>query len=146
MAATLLVTRRPLRGTGWLLFRSLLPAWRFFEDVESTADLYFRVAQAGSADYGDWQIALPAPARGVGALLLNARGNLALATHSLVEQLLAELDGCTVDAAPSLTSYRLVQELVKQRLRESGAADSSRYQFRLDSDGALAFVSEGHAL
>ena len=84
--------------------------------------------------------------RGASALLVNPRGNLALAAQSLVEQLLAELDGCSVEAAPSLTSYRLVQELVKQRLREEGATAASRYQLRLDSDGVEAFVSGGHVL
>lgn len=135
-----------MRGTAWQLLQSLLPAWRFFEDVESTADLYYRSAAGSAGDYGPWQSALRPPPRGALALLFNPRGNLALAEQSLVEQLLAELDGCPLAEAPSLVPYRLVQQLVKQRLRSQGVTAPGRYQFRLDADAEEAFVSEGHSL
>ena len=144
MSATLWVTRRPVQGPGWLLLRSLVPAWRFFEDVESTADLHYRFASPETGAYGEWQLATVSPARGSLALLLNARGNLALAEQSLVEQLLAEIDGCPIERVTSLVPYCLAQELVKARLRERGVAAHVPYQLRLDADGIEVFVSEEH--
>ena len=146
LGVTLLVTRRSVHGTGWLLLRSVFPAWRFFEDVESTTDLYYRSAEGLSDPYGPWRHARSSPCLGAASVFFNPEGNLALAEQSLVEQLLADLDGCAVERATSLVPYRLVQELVKRRLREDGLSSPARYQFRLDADGEEAFVSDGHSL
>ncbi len=146
LLATALVSRRPLSGAAWLLLRSVVPAWRFFEDVEATTELYIRVAPEEADDFGPWQAALTAPPHRWTRLIFNPAGNLALAEQSLVEALSSELDGCAFERVTELVAYRLVQELVKQRLRERGAEGGGRYQFRLDVDGAEAFVSEGHAL
>lgn len=136
-------SRRPLRGKAWQLLRSLLPSWRFFEDVEPGPELSFRVVTAG-AEPGPWRAALTPG----GALfpLLNAHGNLHLAEQSLVEQLEAELDGAELEGAPQLVPYRLVQRLVEARLRASeGAERGVRYQFRI-GDAENGFVSREHSL
>jgi hypothetical protein len=140
---TLRLSRRPLRGKTWLLLRSLLPSWRFFEDVEPGPELSFRVVTAG-AEPGPWRAAL-APRSSV-LPLVNARGNLHLAEQSLVEQLEAELDGVELERAPELVPYRLVQRLVEARLREAGGVEAGvRYQFRI-GDAESGFVSAEHAL
>lgn len=141
---TLRLSRRPLRSKTWILLRSLLPSWRFFEDVEPGPALSFRVASS-NGDYGTWHDAIETRA-GVGALLFNAQGNLRLSYQSLVEQLEAELDGVERAAAPALVPYRLVQRLVERRAQQQGAErGASRYQFRI-GDAEDGFVSEEHAL
>lgn len=129
-------SRRPLRGRTWSLLRSLLPSWRFFEDVEPGPELFFCVVKDGRD--GAWQPALVPPTRR--GLFFNAEGNSYLARQSLVEQLLSELDGVAVDAAPRLTSYQLVQRIVLERLPEQ-----ARYRFRLTTSDAVDFESEEHA-
>lgn len=140
------LSRRPLAGRTWLLLRSLFPSWRFFEDVEPGPQLSFRALQLGR-EPGPWQPALGAPPRP--GFLLSAPGNLHLARQSLVEQLWSELDGVTVEGASGLTSYRLVQRLVVERMRELGlASPGARYQFRLTTSKAPAevdFESDEHA-
>lgn len=121
---TLRLSRRPVQSKAWQLLRSLLPSWRFFEDVEPGPELSFRVLPEG-----DWLPAIvPAGTRG---FFLNARGNLSLLQQSLAEQLLAELDGVEVSQAPSLVAYRLVQRLIESRVRGLGLATAARYVFRL---------------
>ncbi len=138
-------SRQPLAGRTWQLLRSLLPSWRFFEDVAPGPELSFRVVVDGEQT-GPWRSAIaPAPPR---AFFLNAQGNLRLAQQSLVEQLWSELDGVTVDAATELVSYRLVQRLVVERMRELGlAAPRACYRFRLaisDSPADVGFESDEH--
>jgi len=122
------------------LLRSLLPSWRFFEDVEPGPELSFRVLPEG-----DWLPAIvPATTRG---FFLNARGNLSLLQQSLAEQLLTDLDGVEVSRAPSLVSYQLVQRLIEARVRALGFSSASRYVFRLRFDAEeSAYESEEHAL
>ncbi|HVY32336.1 MAG TPA: hypothetical protein VHB79_37625 [Polyangiaceae bacterium] len=140
---TLSLSRRPLRSKAWVLLRSLLPSWRFFEDVEPGPELLCRVALPGG-EYGAWQGVLQARAASRG-LVLNAAGNLQLAYQSLVEQLESELDGVERGVAPTLVPYRLVQRLVEQRLRSSGNGVGTRYQFCI-GDAGEGYVSEEHAL
>lgn len=125
-------SRQPLTGRTWVLLRSLLPSWRFFEDVEPGPELQFCVARAGD---DAWQPVLVPPRRR--GFFLNASGNLYLAQQSLVEQLWSELDGATLDEAKQLTSYRLVQRLVTERAKE-------RYRFRLVTGSEVDFESEEH--
>lgn len=138
-------SRRPLTGRAWVLLRSLLPSWRFFEDVEPGPELSFCVVEAGRD--GPWRPALVPPGRR--GFFLNAQGNLYLLQQSLVEQLWSELDGVEVDAAPRLTSYQLVQRLLVERMRQLGqATPGSRYRFRLASSEApsdVDFESGEHA-
>jgi hypothetical protein len=137
-------SRKPLRSKTWVLLRSLLPSWRFFEDVEPGPELSFRVVLNG-AEPGPWRAALTPP-HGSSLPLVNARGNLHLAAQSLVEQLEAELDGVELELAPQLVPYRLVQRLVEMQLRRVGLGESgTRYQFRI-GDAENGFVSAEHAL
>ncbi len=152
LAALLLVTlrlsRRPLPGKTWLLLRCLFPSWRFFEGIEPGASLTFRVAALGGS-FGPWQEALPPPSLGAFSVVLNASGNLTLASQSIVEQLLDELDGTPNDTAKELVAYRLVQRLVETRMTEVGVRSAQpRYQFRIApalAAEAAFFVSDEHA-
>lgn len=141
------LSRRVVRARSWALFRCLVPAWRFFEQIEPVPWLHYRVATRGD-DWSDWRDALTAPARTPGSLLLNAAGNLHLAQQSLIEHLVAELeDAAELGRAPDeLVSYRLVCALVEQSVRAALPAGALlRYQFRLaEAGGATLFASLVH--
>jgi hypothetical protein len=126
--------RRVVPARSLALFRSLVPAWRFFEEIDPVPTLRYRVAPHGD-DWGDWQEALVAPPRTPTSLLLNAAGNLHLACQSLVEHLVADLDEASElgRAEDELVSYRLVCALVEQRVHAALPSSSTvRFQFRLD--------------
>lgn len=142
------------------LLRVLLPSWRFFDDSSSGPRLFFRTRGAAGDAFGEWRELDPRPARrarGLGALVLNPRGNLALAHHTLLEHLLddlASLDPAHIDAVESLVSYRLVQRLVRSHGLDAHGlhAGVSAFQFklRLESDEAEApsldvLISSVHA-
>jgi hypothetical protein len=141
--------RRLVAAPGLALFRSLLPSWRFFEQIEPVPALHHRVAPGGE-DWGDWQETLTVPERTASSLWLNAAGNLHFACQSLGEHLLAELGEAPAlaEAEHELVSYHLVRVLVE--LRASAALRSSpalRYQFRLvggEPEAAPLFVSRVH--
>ncbi len=129
--------RRVVPARSLALFRSLVPSWRFFEEIDPVPALRFRVAPHGD-DWGDWQDALVAPARTAASLVLNPAGNLHLACQSLVEHLVADLDDATElgrGLEHELVSYRLVCALIEERVRRGRLPSSCsplRYQFCLD--------------
>ena len=131
LAALALLVRLPrseVRAPRLALFRSLFPAWRFFEALDPGPLLCYRVALPDGSRSA-WLPALPPPEPH--RLLLDARGNLRLACQSLVEQFAAELDAGP--AVPEqLVSYWLVDALVQNRVALAHA-DAERYQFRLSA-------------
>jgi len=143
--------RRELRSEGLSLLRSLFPAWRFFEEIAEIPVLSHRVIAQDAAP-GPWRCTLHAPARSAGMLFLYAAGNLHLAQQSLVEHLLAlrqEQPGG--DDLSSTTSYRLVQALVLQQIRNEHPEVTGQYQFRLcergqPDDVPPLLLSQSHTL
>jgi hypothetical protein len=141
--------RRVVPARSLMLLRCLVPAWRFFEEIEPVPSLRYRVAPHGD-DWSDWLDALAVPARTPGSLLLNAAGNLHLACQSLVEHLVDDLEDTSERdrAEHELVSYRLVCSLIEQQVR--AALPSSvllRYQFCLaeaERGEAPLFVSRVH--
>jgi hypothetical protein len=126
--------RRAVPARSLALFRSLVPAWRFFEEIDPVPTLRYRVAPHGD-DWGDWQDVLVVPPRTPMSLCLNAAGNLHLACQSLVEHLVSDLEESSEldPARDELVSYRLVCALVEQRARAAlPSSSTSRFQFRLD--------------
>jgi len=134
------LARRGLRARGVVLFRCLVPSWRFFDQVEPMPALRYRVAPHGG-DWGDWREALTAPRRTRSSLWLNAAGNLHLAQQSLIEHLVADLEGAAESgAAPhELVSYRLVCALVEQRVRATLRGEPAR---EAGSAGPVSMSSE----
>jgi hypothetical protein len=112
----------------------LLPSWRFFDDAAGSPTLWVRCAASGE-ELGPWRTPSRSVSRGPGSLFVNARGNLALAHHSLLEHLLsdvADLDerleaSAAAATVEQLVSYRLVTRLAKAQL----PADAVRFQFKL---------------
>lgn len=142
--------RHELRGSALTLLRSLLPSWRFFEEIVAVPVLNHRLIDAAGA-LGPWQQTLSPPRRHPGMWGLHAAGNLYLAYQSLVEQLAEELEDPAEGGELSRTvSYQLVQALVRRQLASQGASTGvpSHYQFCLIDGRAAAplWVSQVHAL
>jgi hypothetical protein len=145
LLCTLSLSRRPLQGTTWLLLRSLLPSWRFFEDIELGPELTFCLCPVGG-EPGPWLRALAPPPRRLLGLLSNPDGNTHLALRSVVDQLWSELDGTPADEAERLVPYRLVMRLVELRARELHPSAGAHYRFRLSEGAESEFVSPEHPL
>jgi hypothetical protein len=125
--------RRVVPARRWALFRSLLPAWRFFERVEPMPGLHYRFAPHGD-DWSDWRDALTVSPRTLSSLWLNAAHNLHLAQESLIEHLASDLEEAAErdPARDELVSYRLVCAWVEQCVRAPlPPSPALRYQFRL---------------
>ena len=146
LLALVLAKRRPARAPAWTLLRALFPSWRFFENISPAPLLSYRVARAHE-EFGAWQTALPPVPRTPLSLVLNPRGNLHLASRSLVERFLDDLESMAPEEAAESVSYQLVQRLVQSELGTSAPAEDRRYQFKLtlpdESEGDV-FVSAVH--
>jgi hypothetical protein len=142
--ALALLPRRDVRAPALSLFRSVFPAWRFFEEIAPAPRLSARIAHADR--FGVWHdIPLALPARTPRSLVLDAPVNLALALQALVERLASDCDpqveGETLERS---VSYQLVQALVRARLPEAERTAGARYQFRLTSDEGEILLSALH--
>jgi hypothetical protein len=128
---------RALPGRGWMLVRALFPSWRFFEELGQVPMLRYRVSDGEQGGWSEWKAALPPVPRGLGSLFLNARGNLRMASNSLVEQLvsdLAEVDDTDegLRRFEASVSYELVTRLVRARIRAlEPDAHAGRFQFKV---------------
>jgi hypothetical protein len=151
LGLVVMLPRTEVPSQAFALLRVFFPAWRFFEEIAPSPVLSHRVALPGQAP-GPWVLSLSSPRRGIGALWLNAAGNLHLAEKALVERLYAEIEPVPpgVLGVTQTVSYQLVQTLVARRVRTGlppGAAAS--YQFRLndfDERETELFVSGVHPL
>lgn len=117
--------------------RALLPSWRFFDEIDPAPKLFYRTAEA-STPLDAWLPLTFRPARRWSGLVFNPEGNLALARHALLEQLLddiAEPEVSDASAVEGLTSYALVTQLVRERLRRP--APSARAVFAPEREPAI---------
>ncbi len=105
--------------------RALLPSWRFF--ARATVSPQLLVRRVG----GEWQ-PVATPRRGPLGWLFAPASNLALAYHSTVEHLVAEvdeLDPATDHDAPAITGL-VTYQLVTVVARESVTAEG-RWQWKI---------------
>jgi hypothetical protein len=127
---TVLVPRAASAHRALRPLRSLFPSWRFFDAIEDTNIMYAREVSEHGAP-GPWQPLVPAPPRTLLSLIYTPRGNLLLACHAVVDQLVDELEEAgelTRDEVEALVSYQLLGGVV----RVIGPA-WPRYQLRLVS-------------
>ena len=102
--------------------RALLPSWRFFDEIDPAPKLYYRACHEAEALPGAWLPLAFRPARSWTGLAFTPDGNLALARHAVLEQLLgdvAEPEVNDASAVEGLTSYALVTQLVCEQLQHS---------------------------
>ena len=115
------------------LVRALVPSFRFFDNAAPVPVLLVRTASSVDA-WGAFRAVLPPPRRTLSTLFVNARGNLRLAYYGLLEQLVADLNHIPDDdseAARTLVSYRLVQDLARECVLADLAEGTVYFQFKL---------------
>jgi hypothetical protein len=122
--------RRHVPSHTLALFRVLLPSWRFFEEIAPAPHLLCRFG-SDHGDLGPWQVLLQSRSRTPLNLMLNARGNLRLACHSVLEHLQDDLETLPADRDPTdLVAYQLVRNIVLDELAaRPEARDAPRFQF-----------------
>ena len=88
LAIVTLLARRTVASPWLRRLRALLPSWRFFDRAVASPALWVRQVDDGGD--GAWRPIAAPPRRWSGWAFAPA-GNLALAYHAIVEQLVAEL-------------------------------------------------------
>lgn len=146
LAILVIAARRSRRAAGGVVLarlRVLVPAWRLFDRATASPRLFVRSAARDDA-LGGWTAIDAAPRRWASWAFAPA-GNLALAYHSVVEQLVAalgELGEASSDTDPAVTGlveYELVTAIARAHvpaaLRDQAGA---RFQWKVtvpdDSD------------
>lgn len=123
------VPRRESNSPTLRLFRALFPSWRFFDRTGEVPRLEARRTQDSTPQ---WKEVIPPRPRPLTAWVFNPAGNRDFALHTLVGQLVSDLQD-TPDATPeailTTVSYTLVKNLVESRMPMM--ADGEEYQFRL---------------
>ena len=92
-------------------FKPLFPSWKFFDESTDTPVLLYKYL-----DETDWKIVFPPPPKRWFTLLWNPRGNLYLAYHSHMQQLLGDLsafDENKLDQFHHHISYKITVNFVK---------------------------------
>ena len=138
VAAAILVlvvlrSRRTVASPVLARLRVLLPAWRFFDRAEPAPVLLVRIAGAA------WT-PLAAGPRGLTTWAFAPRGNLALAYHAAVAQLVAEVDELDAelpDDAPAITGL-VAYELVTRIAHEAAGGQPCAWKIVVDGGDYLA--------
>jgi hypothetical protein len=133
LAASIFGPRRAAKSKAWLLLRALFPSWRFFEDVGTSGELFYRIQRS---EPEPWTPAIDPSERRLGNLFQNPHGNLRFAQQSLIDQLLQELELSTPIEAT--VPHQLVCNLIRERIQRLGSSRlEDRFEFRI--------LSESHA-
>jgi hypothetical protein len=128
--------------------RVLLPSWRFFDGLGTAPELLMRVGPSVSS-FGPWQFVITVPPRRWRTLVWNPEGQLALASHALLERLQHELEEQPGTPPATLVAYQLVLNLVLSDV--PAAAHGGVMQFQLlvrdtpDAPPTLLHESVPHA-
>ena len=97
LAVVTLLARRTVASPLLGRLRALWPSWRFFDRAVAGPELWIRLAGAADRDAA-WR-PIASPARPWTRWAFAPAGNLALAYHAIVEQLVAELGEFELEAA-----------------------------------------------
>lgn len=120
LAVFSLARRSQLRSRALFLFRAFFPSWRFFEDLGDAPNVFFRLHSENN-EPGEWQPCLEKIPRRWFHLFFNPDGNRLLACSSAVQLLLADIeeaDETDPGALETTVSYRVIQDLVRYRIRQ----------------------------
>jgi hypothetical protein len=107
------------------LFKALFPSWKFFDESADTPVLLFRLVNEE-----EWRICVPHPQKHWYHLFYNPEGNLYLAYHSHIQQLLGELTNASELESQRFhehISYNICEHFVRSR------SLSSDFQFKISN-------------
>jgi len=94
-------------------FKPLFPSWKFFDESTDTPVLLYKYVEES-----EWKIAMPVPARRWFNFLWNPSGNLYLAYHSHMQQLMGDLthfDDNKLHEFHEHISYQITENFLKQK-------------------------------
>jgi hypothetical protein len=141
------LSRNALASRRLAYFRVLFPSWRFFDELGGVPSLFYRTVQNG--EMGPWQDCLPNQSRNAFSFLLNPTGNLRMASLSLVEQLVSEIqetDENQLEALSKTVPYLLTRKLVIFQMKKRGAFPPGQFfQFKIMGLDQDVLVSKIHS-
>lgn len=131
LAGALFYGGRALSSPWLFLLRSFFPNWRFYHALGRAPRLEHRGFKDG--EWSDWVRMHPRATFRPAKLLHDPAVNLALTEQNLVDHLAADVAAFDGEDPGTLTSYRLVERLVREKVRDAspGAED---FQFRIRSE------------
>lgn len=123
-------TSRGINNPYLNLIKPLIPSWKFYDDFEETLLLFYRAKHSEEEPFGEWAPLYQNPKATIQSLFVN-QGNLVLAAHSHIQQLVYDIEfhDPKIPFEESL-SYKITQNLVSYAIRKKYAPDFI-YQFKL---------------
>ena len=114
----------------------MFPSWKFYDESNDTPILLYKIIdkEVGSENNDQWKICFPPPKVKWFHFLLNPQGNLYLAYHSNIQQLLGDLENCLESKLGDFhqnPSYQIAENFVRHELRtKKTLAD---FQFKISN-------------
>lgn len=112
-----------------MIFKVLFPSWKFFDRAGPTATLFYKLSGTSNSEW----VSCPAPPkRNFLNLILNPKGNVFLAMHGLIDNLVTDINSMSnettgAQAITEAKSYKLVVRLIQFLLKEQGIKNNSFY-------------------
>lgn len=115
------------------LVKPLFPSWKFYDDYSETIMLFYR------SDVSDiWKPLYRTPKTSLKGLFVNAQGNLSLAIHSHIGQLLNDIETHEGQIPFDQTlSYKLTINMV-----QAAITPQQKFQFKLASVNKEGIIQE----
>lgn len=123
------------------LIKPFIPSWKFYDDFEETRLLFYRAKKSEDEPFTDWIPLYQNPRPTLSSLFIN-RGNLVLAAHSHIQQLLHDIEFHD-DSKPfeETLTYKITKNLVSYAIKKK-YPEGFTYQFKLASTDLLAHPKE----
>jgi hypothetical protein len=120
------------------LWRGFFPSWKFFDEVGSVPQLYFRVSvELDEMESLSWQtLAFKAPRR-LGGLFFNPQAAFQMFSDTLLRQLVQQISQDEAhDMLETTSSFRIVQNYVYRSISRGFQGESFYYQFKIQLNTA----------
>ena len=114
------------------LFKSIFPSWKFFDESSNTPILFYKIIEPENND--QWKICFSPPKAKWFHFLLNSEGNLYLAYHSNIQQLLGDLEDCMESKLCDFhknNSYQISENFVRREIRKKQI--QGKFQFKISN-------------
>lgn len=123
------------------LIKPLIPSWKFYDDFEETRLLFYRAKASEEEAFSEWAPLYQNPRASFSSLFVN-QGNLILAAHSHIGQLLHDIEIHDDKASfEENLSYKITKNLVTYAIRKKYPGPFT-YQFKLSSVDLMAKPKE----
>lgn len=114
------------------LWRSLVPSWKFFEDIGHTPVLFYRVSEQDH-EWSEWQQFHHPLARKPWNLFFNPELNLQLAEKSILQQAISD---------QSTVSLKMIADIIDSRLPSSVQIFQFKISIYAEQDWEEVYLSE----